>query len=585
MRRAWLALGALGGVLACAEWAGPRLGGPRLSIVPVFSVSSATVLVNDLDRLRIVLQSTAASRGAPPAVDTTVAVDTAGDAKVTLPVLLTGAAQTYTVQLQGIRSADAAVLYTGFDTVTVVASQATRVDSVPVAYVGPCQPAAGCVVIVGPQNQAIKAGGSLVMTVTVDSVGVPVANVPVRLRNVTPGLITLASDLSVTAVSGTSCGPARVAADLSGASDTLRLAVNAPVTIPAILFAGDSSGVAAASGGVICANTNGTGRFTINGTVGDATPRWSPDRERVAYTVYNGAYQFWVARWAGDTTVFIAGDTASGAFTPRWSPTGSHLAWGCGSAFSAVKVCVIPNAAIPLTQLGQTIYLTVTDSVPQRPTGPGAFAWDPLQPDRIAFVRDTFTATQRTASAIYVANFDGSGVTRLTPDTMDFGSGVLSVSELEWSPRGDVIVFTATDTLFQSKLYAINRDGTGLRRLTTGPDYDSGPVVSPAGTEVVFARSLVSACSVDYWRIGIDGTGAQPVTSEAFCDISSSSLGKDWSPDGTEIVLVGRGPLGGFTVYRLPAATTAATYATGRVSVRDADPGAFLNDIQPSWRP
>lgn len=112
--------------------------------------------------------------------------------------------------------------------------------------------------------------------------------VPVRVTDVTPGLIGLASDLTVTALSRTSCGPARVAAGIPGPSDTLRLEVTAPVTIPAVLFAGDSA--AGVSRGVFCHNTNGTGRFRItpNGATGDVNPRYSPDRQRVAYTFNPG---------------------------------------------------------------------------------------------------------------------------------------------------------------------------------------------------------------------------------------------------------------------------------------------------------
>jgi hypothetical protein len=70
--------------------------------------------------------------------------------------------------------------------------------------------------------------------------------------------------------------------------------------------------------------------------------------------------------------------------------------------------------------------------------------------------------------------------------------------------------------------------------------------------------------------------------------IGTNGLGHDWSPDGTELVLVGAGPNGqskGFMVYRLPAGTTAATYVSQRIPVRDIDPLTSSNDLQPSWRP
>jgi len=587
-RRRWLALAGLGAALACAEWAGPELGGPRLSIAPVFPGSAATVLLRDLDQLHVLVIGSGARAGVVVA-DTVVAVDSAGDASLTVPILLVGTVQTYTVQLQGIRSSDGTVLYTGFDTVTVEAGRATRIDSVPVLYVGPCPIGALCTVTVGPQNLTLKQGSSLVMADTVrDTIGLPVPLVPVRLSNVTPGLVSLASDLTVTALSGTSCGPARIAAAIPGATDTLRLEVSAPVTIPAVLFAGDSA--SGLSSGVFCNNTNGTGRFRIspNGAFGDVNPRYSPDRQRVAYT-FNavGTQDLWVARWAGDTDALVTRDTL-GAYRPRWSPTGAHLAFECGVGFPT-NVCVILDATGPLPLLSQAPRKIFSDVVPTRRTGSGSFAWDPRSPDRLAFTLDSLTADviPKTTSALYVANFAGTGVTQLTPQPLDFGTGVLQIADLDWSPRGDVIVFSATDTLGQSKLYAINRDGSGLGRLTLGAAFDFRPVFSPDGSQLLFLRNI-SGCSIDYWRIRVDGTGEQRVTSEGFCDISSNGLGHDWSPDGTQIVLVGSGPngqYGGFMAYRLPVGTTAATYLTSRVPVRGLDPGATSNDMQPSWRP
>ena len=585
-RQAVLALAAVGSLLACAEWAGPELGGPRLSLVPILGSGGGTVLLNDLDRLHVLVISPAARAGIVVA-DTTVPVDSAGNARVTLPILLIGSAQTYTVQLEGIRSSDGNVLYSGSDTVTVKASGVTRVDSVPVVYLGPCPSGSGCTITALPQGLSLKQGGSFTMGVIVsDATGLPVSFMPVRLVNVTPGLVSLAGDLTVTALSGTSCGPARIAASIPGVADTLRVNVNAPVTIPPVLFAGDSG--LGLSKGVFCNNPNGAGRFNVSAKwgFGDVNPRYSPDRQRVAYTYDStGAAQLWVASWAGDTNALVVSDTL-GASHPRWSPNGLHLGYQCGA-----RPCVILDATPSLPLLSQSPRRVFNDVVPTRPTGSGSFAWDPRSPDRLVFALDSLTndAIPKTTSALYTASFNGAGVTQLTPQPLDFGGGVLRISDIDWSPRGDVIVFSAADTLSRSKLYAINRDGTGLRQLTKGADSDFRPVVSPDGAQVLFLRNLASSgCSVDYWRIGIDGAGEQAVTNEGFCDVITNGLGHDWSPDGTEIVLVGAGPTGqynGFMVYRLPAATTAATYVTTRVPVRGLDSGAFSNDMQPSWRP
>ena len=234
-RRAWLLLATAGAVLACPEWAGPGLGGPRLSIVPVFtvvSVGSGFLLLDDLDVVRVVVRSSSQTRAPVVVADTTVAVDAAGNATLTVPVVVVASAETYQIDVQGIRLRDGAVLYTGSDTVTLRPGSPKAVDSVPVAYVGPCGLSAGCRVTVAPQDTTVAPAGSFVMRINVDSAGTLVAGVPVALTNLNPELILLGPSGAVTALVNPVGGAARVAAEIHGAADTLRLTV-APLTAPA----------------------------------------------------------------------------------------------------------------------------------------------------------------------------------------------------------------------------------------------------------------------------------------------------------------------------------------------------------------
>ena len=238
IRRAWLALGVAGGVFGCAEWAGPGPGGPRLSIVPVFGIvglGGGIVLLDDLDVLRVVVRSSSPTRAPVVVADTTVPVDEAGNATITVPVIVVGSAETYLIDVQGIRSRDGAVLYTGSDAVTVLAGYARPVDSVPVAYVGPCGPGAGCRVTVAPQDTTLAPAGSLVMRISVDSALTSVTGVPVALTNLTPGLVLVGPDRTVTALLSPTGGPGLVEAAIRGAADTLRLTV-APLTAPAAVL-------------------------------------------------------------------------------------------------------------------------------------------------------------------------------------------------------------------------------------------------------------------------------------------------------------------------------------------------------------
>ena len=243
----WLMLAVTSGMVGCAEWAGSELGGPRLSIVPLISIGSGTVLLDDLDQLHVVVvpissagvplggPGRAATRLPGAVVDTTVPVDAAGDATLTVPIVVIGRAQPFQVTVQGVRSSDGAVLYAGVDTVVVRGAGATPPVTVPVSYVGPCQIGSGCVVTVAPQDTTLATGGSFVMRISVDSALIPVTGVPVALTNLTPGLVLVGPGRAVTALLSPTGGPARVEAAIRGAADTLRLNV-AALTAPAAVL-------------------------------------------------------------------------------------------------------------------------------------------------------------------------------------------------------------------------------------------------------------------------------------------------------------------------------------------------------------
>src|SRR2546425_6843432 len=106
----WLMFALTSGMVACAEWAGSELGGPRLSVVALIGIGSGTVLLDDLDQLHVVVVPIS-SLGVPiaaPVADTTVPVDAAGNATPTLPIVVIHGAQPVEERLQGIRSSDGA---------------------------------------------------------------------------------------------------------------------------------------------------------------------------------------------------------------------------------------------------------------------------------------------------------------------------------------------------------------------------------------------------------------------------------------------------------------------------------------------
>jgi dipeptidyl aminopeptidase/acylaminoacyl peptidase len=356
---------------------------------------------------------------------------------------------------------------------------------------------------------------------------------------------------------------------------------------PRIVFAGDSAG---RSIGVFRVNPDASGLFNVT-TEGkdDATPRWSPDRSRITYSAratFSVPNQLHVISADGGTPAHLTGTSDTSTWFPRYNPTGKHLAFECGDGFSEFDVCVIPNVDGPIASLdnigngtGKT-FVTDFDRA-GHPRGPGAFAWDPQTQDRLAFVREDVQGF----SQIFTSLFNGSDVQALSAPVLDVGKGALTiVDRMDWSSDGSQLVFVAQDPAGDQKLYLINRDGSGLAQLTSGPGTDFKPVFSPDGKTVLFFRDIT--CSLDLWRVDVGSGTETQVTSEDMCDLSTDVLGFDWSPDGTEIVVSGFDvPFQNLLIYRIPATTTAATYRSVRQIAGRGTGGAFVEDIQPSWRP
>ncbi|HUL03385.1 MAG TPA: hypothetical protein VLV16_09185 [Gemmatimonadales bacterium] len=263
--------------LACADAMGP---GRRLSLViaPVFSSQTLDVFTGDLDELHVRVTRLPSPPGTV-VFDDTVAVDTAGNADLAVKVALSETTERFEVLLEGIRSSDGAVLYTGADTVTVNAGVSTAVADVPVSYVGPCGPSSGCTLTAEPQDTSVDPGSAFAMRILVDSARKAIAGVPVVLTNLTPQLIAVKPDGFITVLTATTGGLAQVIAATSGAVDTLRVNVTAQglvvtpsfVTLTtqapanAIQFTASVPGASWVSGDPSVATVDPTGLVTAKG--------------------------------------------------------------------------------------------------------------------------------------------------------------------------------------------------------------------------------------------------------------------------------------------------------------------------------
>ena len=229
---------------------------------------------------------------------------------------------------------------------------------------------------------------------------------------------------------------------------------------------------------------------------------------------------------------------------------------------------------VPLACVGTCMLLVSCDEAPTQPTPPPP----PPPPPGPTAQRSTgplaFVSNRDGNDAIYLANEDGSNVTRLTttsvnshpawaPDrrTLAFvrqpevcvvnvdGSGLRSIwsqgrtwGPLDWSPDGSKIVFASFGSL-DTGILVMNRDGSELTRLIDHESAGSGcsgddcgvqsPTWSPDGQQIAF----------DAWG-GYGGFGSLVITSVDGTQrrsLSASGYSPAWSPDGTKIAFTPAG--------------------------------------------
>ncbi len=99
-------------------------------------------------------------------------------------------------------------------------------------------------------------------------------------------------------------------------------------------------------------------------------------------------------------------------------------------------------------------------------------------------------------------------------------------TEPAFSPDGRTIAFVRA-----GDVYSVRPDGSGQRQLTSGPELDSAPIVSPDGRFVVLERRAAAGGPADLFIVRALGGGQRGLTSGPAEDHQA-----DFSPDGRTIV-------------------------------------------------
>ncbi len=161
-------------------------------------------------------------------------------------------------------------------------------------------------------------------------------------------------------------------------------------------------------------------------------------------------------------------------------------------------------------------------------------------PGTIAFLSERGDNPQR---EVFLMDGAGGNVTQITdmPNAGEKNAAVLS-------PDGSKVLF---DTWEGRDLWVVNTDGTGLLNVTASPWAEGArgaAAWSPDGSKIAFTRKgdaqqcTVSPDACGFWTVNSDGSGLTRLIADNGDGFQGNAI--RWSPDGSQLVLVGWVPGG-----------------------------------------
>ena len=307
-------------------------------------------------------------------------------------------------------------------------------------------------------------------------------------------------------------------------------------------------------------------------SVGDVQA--SPDSTHVAYSVQSSDRpgrpysRLWMMSLATRKSWRVGGDSASG---PVWSPDGRRVAFAGREGDKSGLVISAPDGS------GVTFITSIEGTNHPLPSSGERFAWSP-DGRQIAFISATpGPEADANGDPMVITRYlykptASEGLTRFndnrrlhifiaelaTKQVRQLTSGNYYEHSLDWSPRGDEIIFVSNrepdpDRFFNYDLFAVRvGDGT-IRRLSQTKSAEYRPRWSPDGARIAFqgtTRDLTSSETTmedtHVWVMDANGGNRLEVGR-----MDSRQGAPEWSGDGRALYFTAQ-ERGSNRVYRQP---------------------------------
>jgi Tol biopolymer transport system component len=254
------------------------------------------------------------------------------------------------------------------------------------------------------------------------------------------------------------------------------------------------------TGQIYTVNPDGTGLAQLThepSGIGARDPDWSPHGSRILFARFNqsnGTGRIWIMNADGTGQRRVASDVPGQSdISPRYTPDGRRIVFlRCLPFFEHCAIWIMRSD-------GTHRHLIVPFI--EAPNETNNFYPD-VSPDgrHIAFTRFGFHGI---TSQVWVAGINGAHARPLTAPRLEaFGPN--------WSPDGRSLAFSSNANRWQSAIYAMRADGTGVTRLAAEkwPNSDIDPAYSPGGGQVAFSsdRRHPDLCCLELFVMRANGS-------------------------------------------------------------------------------